>query len=363
MKFSVSPVVRAAVNCKNPQDLPKLLEGLKALVNVDPCVQFITEKDQMILAAAGDLHLQVCMSILRNDYCKGIEITESPPMVPFRETIVASSPEPLLAKSANKHNRIYAQAVPLSSELCAAIDDKSIPINEDSKQRAEMLINQFGWDDTDAKKKIWCFAPEVEPTNTIVDATRAAQYLNEIKDSLVGAFRWTTEEGPLCGEPIRGVRLNVTDVTLHADAVHRNARQVMPCVRRVTHACVLASSPRLVEPIYLVEIVTTQAEVGKVYNVIERRRGRVLSEEPRIGTPMCTMRVHLPVLGSFGLTATLREATHGQAFAQATLSHWQVMEGDPLKEGTLANSVVKEVRARKGMPAALPKVEDLIDKL
>lgn len=69
------------------------------------------------------------------------------------------------------------------------------------------------------------------------------------------------------------------------------------------------------------------------------------------------------MLGSFGLTAALREATHGQAFAQATLSHWQVMEGDPFKEGTLANSVVKEVRARKGMPVALPKVEDLVDRL
>jgi elongation factor 2 len=265
----------------------------------------------MILAAAGDLHLQVCMSILRNDYCKGMEIIESPPMVPFRETIIASTPEPLLVKSANKHNRIYAQAVPLSAELCMliyvlifgyhfniffkgmAIDDKSIPINEDSKQRADMLIGKFGWDDVDAKKKIWCFAPEVEPTNAIVDTTKAVQYLNEIKDSLVGAFRNSTEEGPLCGEPLRGVRLNVTDVSLHADSVHRNGRQIMPIVRRVTHACVLAASPRLVEPIYLVEIATTQAEVGKVYNVIERRRGRVLSEEPRLGTPMCTMRVYL----------------------------------------------------------------------
>jgi elongation factor 2 len=120
MKFSVSPVVRAAVSCKNPQDLPKLIEGLNALVNADSCVQLIREKDstQLILGAAGDLHLQVCMSVLRNDYCKGIEIIESAPMVPFRETVTTKSVENILVKSPNKHNRLYAEAVPLSAELC-----------------------------------------------------------------------------------------------------------------------------------------------------------------------------------------------------------------------------------------------------
>lgn len=363
MKFSVSPVVRAAVSCKNPQDLPKLLEGLKALVNVDPCVQCVTESSELIIGAAGDLHLQVCMNILRNDYCKGMEIIESPPMVPFRETVIAKSSQVVLVKSPNKHNRIYAEAVPLSVDLCAAIDDKAIPITEDSKKRSDMLIDKFGWDDTDAKKKIWCFAPETEPTNTVVDTTKGAQYLNEIKDSVVGAFRWGSEEGPLCGEPLRGVRINLTDVLLHADAIHRGGGQIIPIVRRMVHACVLNAQPRLVEPMYLVEIVTTQQESGHVYTVIERRRGKVISSELRPGTPMCTFKLHLPVLSSFGLTAALREATHGQAFAQCAFSHWQIMEGDPLKEGSFANQIVKEVRARKKLPAHIPTWEDLVDKL
>jgi len=41
MKFSVSPVVRVAVECKNPGDLPKLVEGLKRLAKSDPLVQVI----------------------------------------------------------------------------------------------------------------------------------------------------------------------------------------------------------------------------------------------------------------------------------------------------------------------------------
>ena len=39
MKFSVSPVVRVAVEPKNPADLPKLVEGMKRLVQADPMVQ------------------------------------------------------------------------------------------------------------------------------------------------------------------------------------------------------------------------------------------------------------------------------------------------------------------------------------
>lgn len=363
MKFSVSPVVRAAVSVKYPQDLPKLLDGLRALMNVDPMVQCITEPSgELVIGTAGDLHLQVCMNILRNDYCNGIEIIQHPPTVPFRETVIGNTPEPLLVKSSNKHNRLWAVAEPLPEELSTAIENKVFAVN-DEKARADYLVEKCGWDKDEAKKKIWCFAPEQNATNTLVDATKGVQNLNEIKDSMVGSFSWAAGEGPLCGEPMRGVRINVTDAMLHPDAVHHNPRQIMPAMRHLTHACVLAASPRLVEPVYLVEIVTTQVESGNIYNVITRGRGHVFSNEPRFGTPMCTLKAYLPVLSSFGLTAELREATHGQAFAQCNMSHWQVMEGDPLVEGTLANTIVKEIRARKKMVATIPKVEELVDKL
>ena len=59
MKFSVSPVVRVAVECKNSQDLPKLVEGLKRLSKSDPMVQCsIEESGEHIVAGAGELHLE-----------------------------------------------------------------------------------------------------------------------------------------------------------------------------------------------------------------------------------------------------------------------------------------------------------------
>ena len=61
-------------------------------------------------------------------------------------------------------------------------------------------------------------------------------------------------QGVLCEENVRGVRFNIHDVTLHTDAIHRGGGQIIPTTRRVLYACMLTASPRLLEPIYLVEI-------------------------------------------------------------------------------------------------------------
>ena len=69
MKFSVSPVVRVAVEAKNPADLPKLVEGLKRLAKSDPMVQCtIEESGEHIVAGAGELHLEICLKDLEEDH-------------------------------------------------------------------------------------------------------------------------------------------------------------------------------------------------------------------------------------------------------------------------------------------------------
>lgn len=58
----------------------------------------------------------------------------------------------------------------------------------------------------------------------------------------------------LCEENMRGVRFNIYDVTLHADAIHRGGGQIIPTARRCFYASVLTAQPRVMEPVYLVEI-------------------------------------------------------------------------------------------------------------
>ncbi len=58
----------------------------------------------------------------------------------------------------------------------------------------------------------------------------------------------------LCDENMRGVRFNIYDVALHADAIHRGGGQIIPTARWVLYASVLTAEPRLLEPVYLCEI-------------------------------------------------------------------------------------------------------------
>ena len=138
MKFSVSPVVRVAVEPKNAGDLPKLVskyivtnltyghsflpitflinilnlkvEGLKRLAKSDPMVQcFFEASGEHIIAGAGELHLEICLKDLEEDHAC-IPIKKSDPVVSYRETVTEESDIMCLSKSPNKHNRLFCKA-------------------------------------------------------------------------------------------------------------------------------------------------------------------------------------------------------------------------------------------------------------
>jgi elongation factor 2 len=235
MKFSVSPVVRVAVEPKNPSELPKLVEGLKRLSKSDPCVKcYIEESGEHIVAGAGELHLEICLKDLAEEFT-GIELVTTDPVVSYRETVTAKSSQICLSKSPNKHNRLWVTAEPFQDGLSEAIEEGEVGPRDEPKKRARILSEKYGWDLTEARK-IWAFGPETTGPNVILDVSKGVQYLNEIKDSVVAAFQWATKEGVLCEENMRGIRFNLVDVQLHADAVHRGGGQVIPTARRVLYA-------------------------------------------------------------------------------------------------------------------------------
>lgn len=362
MKFSVSPVVRVAVECKNPQDLPKLVEGLKRLAKSDPMVQCIIEESgEHIVAGAGELHLEICLKDLEEDHaCVPIKISD--PVVSYRETVIDESDQVCLSKSPNKHNRLYMKAVNMPDGLAEDIEKNEITPRQEFKARARFLSEKYDYDVTEARK-IWAFGPEGTGPNLCIDVTKGVQYLNEIKDSVVAGFQWATKEGPLSDENVRGVRFNLHDVTLHADAIHRGGGQIIPTARRVMYACMLTASPRYLEPVYLVEIQCPESAVGGIYGVLNRRRGVVIEEMQVAGTPMFIVKAHLPVNESFGFTADLRSNTAGQAFPQCVFDHWQVMSGNPFELGNKTREIMDGIRKRKGLKEGAPELDNYLDKL
>jgi len=362
MKFSVSPVVRVAVEPKDPQHLPKLVEGLKRLAKSDPMVLTLTEESgEHIVAGAGELHLEICLKDLEEDHA-GIPLKKSDPVVSYRETVKEESDRTCLSKSPNKHNRLFFKCVNMPEGLPEDIDDGKVTARQEVKERARYLADTYDYEVGEARK-IWCFGPDGTGPNMITDVSKGVQYLNEIKDSVVAGFQWATKEGVLCDENMRGIRFNVHDVTLHADAIHRGGGQIIPTARRVLYACCLTANPRLMEPVYLVEIQCPQDATGGIYSCLNRRRGHITEETTVEGTPMVHVKAFLPVNESFGFTADLRSQTQGKAFPQCVFDHWQTMEDDPLEDNSKSNAIVLATRKRKGLKEQVPPLDNYMDKL
>merc|ERR1712087_234663 len=361
MKYSVSPVVKVAVKPKDGKELPKLVEGLKKLSKSDPLVVCTTEESgEHVIAGCGELHVEICLKDLREEYAQ-CEFTVSDPVVSYRETVNETSSVTCLAKSPNKHNRIYLVAEPMSDELCAAIEDGKAGPKAEAKERAKFMREKFDWDEN-AARKIWAWGPETEGANVVVDQTAGVQYLIEIKEHVNSAFQWATKEGPLCEENMRGIRFNIMDVTLHTDSIHRGAGQITPPTRRACFAAEMLGKPTLQEPVFLVEIVCPQEAMSGVYSCMNMRRGCVFEENQREGTPLIQSRAYLPVSESFGFVAALRQQTSGQAFPQCVFDHWDNMPGNCMEEGKM-QELALAVRKRKNIKVEIPALGDYLDKL
>jgi elongation factor 2 len=135
------------------------------------------------------------------------------------------------------------KAFPLSDELSDLIEKGDCGPKAETKERSKILVDDFEWEKSDTQK-IWCFGPDNNGPNVLVETAKGVQFLSEIKDSYEAAFQWATKEGVLCDENMRGIRFNIYDVTLHTDAIHRGGGQIVPTARRVLYACELTATPK-----------------------------------------------------------------------------------------------------------------------
>ena len=122
------PIVRVALEPAWPGDLDKMINGLKLLVQSDPCAEYEQfESGEHVLLTAGELHLERCLTDLRERFAR-CEIQAGEPIVPYRETIVrAEEMKPpankefgrgtVIAVSASKQVSIRLRVLPLPAEV------------------------------------------------------------------------------------------------------------------------------------------------------------------------------------------------------------------------------------------------------
>ncbi len=357
-------VFKVALEPVNPSDLPKMLDGLRKLAKAYPALETkVEESGEHILMGIGELYLDCALHDLRRLYAQ-VDVKLSDPIVKFAETVLETSFLKCYSDTPNGRNKLTMIAEPLERGLAEAIEKDEFG-RSDAKSLSCRLQTDFGWDIL-AARSLWAFGPDsMRGPNVLLDDTLPVEVdkdsLALVRDPLVQGFQWAVREGPLCEEPIRSTKFRIVDALIAAEPIHRGAGQLIPTTRKVCYSSFLTASPRLMEPVNLVEIQTAKDCVDVVYQVLAKRRGHVISETAKAGSPMYVIRALLPVLDSCGFETDLRTSTIGAALPVQTFDHWQVVPGDPLDTSVrlvplepapaphLARDLLLKTRRRKGL--------------
>ncbi|RCH97505.1 U5 small nuclear ribonucleoprotein component [Rhizopus stolonifer] len=351
LRFPTAATLKVAIEPVNPSELPKMLDGLRKINKSYPIVTTkVEESGEHIVLGTGELYLDCVLHDLRRMYAE-IELKVSDPVVRFCETVVETSALKCFAETPNKKNKLTLIAEPLEKELAQEIEQGDVSIRWSKSKLGQHLETKHGWDVL-ASRSVWAFGPDDMGPNLLMDDTLPTEVdkklLFSVKDSIRQGFQWGTREGPLCDEPIRNVKFKILDAALANEPIYRGGGQIIPTARRVCYSSFLTATPRLMEPVYYVEIQAPADCVSAVYAVLQRRRGHVTQDIPKPGSPLYTVKAYIPVIDSCGFETDLRTHTEGQAFCQQIFDHWQIVPGDPLDK----NTVIRPLEASSGQQLA-----------
>ncbi|KAJ2807338.1 Cytoplasmic GTPase/eEF2-like protein (ribosomal biogenesis), partial [Coemansia furcata] len=201
-------------------------------------------------------------------------------------------------------------------------------------------------------------------------ATRTAYTIRDFEESVNAGFQLATQSGPLCFEPLVGVAVTIKSLVSNlggSESVGTSglSGQIISAVRDAIKAGFLHWSPRLHLAMYTCDIQATSEVLGKVYGVINRRRGRILSEEMREGTPYFSIKSAIPIVESFGFADEIRKRTSGAAIPLLIYRGFESLDMDPFWVPTteeeledlgekadrdnVAKRYMDKVRKRKGL--------------
>ncbi|MEM2999703.1 MAG: elongation factor EF-2 [Candidatus Bathyarchaeales archaeon] len=347
LKYVSDPVVTVAVEPEDVKDLPLFDKVIHKLTTEDPNLHFKMDKEsgEFLLSGMGELHLEITAYRMQE---AGLKVKLSKPIVIYRETISHDyRGPPVMGKSPNKHSKLWITLEKLSDEVIEAI--KAGKISEmQSRDERQKILRELGWSTEDARNVI-----AIEESNMLVNRIKGRQYVEEVLDHIKSGFREAVHACVLAKEPAYGLKVNLEDILVHEDPVHRGPAQILPMTWRPIWCAFLLSDPKLLEPLLSFECKVPNEFVSPVIALIQKRRGKILdmiNEED-----MIIVKAELPVAESFGISDELRSSTQGRAFWATQFSRWA-----PVPEQMQAE-VIRQIRERRGLPPTPPKPEEFYE--
>jgi len=337
LKHMFEPVVTTSIEAKKPADLPKLIQVLKQISKEDPTIkiEINEETGQHLLSGMGELHLDVVANRIRTE--KGVDISTSPPIVVYRETITKPS-KTFEGRSPNKHNVFFLQVEPLEDAVYKAIKEGEIPEMKIKKKDENLfkILTSLGISNDEARqyKKIYRDC-------VLCDKTRGIVHIGEVIEMVMTAFEQVIDAGILAKEPCMKMKVSLMDTKLHEDAIHRGPAQVFPAVRDAVRLCIQDAKPMMFEPLQNIQIEAPFKFMGEVTKTVQSKRGQLLNVEQE-GEHL-SAKAKMPVSEMIGLSNELRGATEGRATFFITDQLFAPVPRD------LQEKIIRQIRQRKGI--------------
>ena len=284
------PVIEIAVEPKTKTDQDKMSQALGRLAQEDPSfrVSVDPESGQTVLKGMGELHLEILVDRMRREF--RVDANIGAPQVAYRETI-----------------------------------GKAVTIEHTHRK-------QTGGAGQYAKVK-FAFEPAGPGEGISFDSAVAGGAVpREFLPAVEKGIRGASEVGVLAGFPVVDVRATLIDGDSHE--VDSSAVAFEIAARAVFREGIAKASPKLLEPVMRLEVVTPEDYLGDIIGDLQSRRGQINAMDTRGNAR--TIAALVPLANVFGYVNNLRSMSQGRAQFTMHFDHYeQVPQG-----------IAEEVRAK-----------------
>lgn len=375
------PIMRVAIEPQNPLKLFRLEKGLDMLSKADPVLEWFVDDDsgELIVCVAGELHLERCLKDLEKRFAPGCEVIIKEPVIPFREGLAVdelTSRSSEAAKVVEEDDEVSQDELDLQLEVHAMSPEltafltkheaeigevvagrlrnggaSAIQASEELRKKLELVLEEnplnskllsvFKNYDTFIDSIISFGPKRVGPNFFVEDPANGAQFRRvflgesetkfEFESNVINGYQQAMNEGPLAAEPIQGtITVLQRSYKPESEELLLNlSGRVLKKTKQLIHKQFLEGAPRLFLAMYICEIQASSEVLGKVYGVVQKRGGSIISEELKEGTPFFTVTARLPVVEAFGFSEEIRKRTSGAASPQLVFDGFDMLDIDP----------------------------------
>ncbi len=302
---------RCAIKAESQNDETKLGEALSKISAQDPTiiVEYSKELKQTILSGQGEQHINVCKWRLENEF--GVKVVLFAPKIPYRETITKVATATYRHKKqsggAGQFGEVsilicpIVEGVPFTNKF--KIDGKDVVLNVKTKEEFDL---EWGG--------------RLEFYNCVVGGAIDARFMPAILKGINDKMT----EGPLTGSYARDIRVFVYDGKMHP--VDSNEISFILAARNAFKEAFRNAGPKIMEPIYNVEIMTPADYMGACMSDLQNKRALIEGMSSDKGFSVLKARVPLAEL--YRYSTTLSSITSGAATFTMTFADYQPVPGD-----------------------------------